>query len=193
MQGKVTEFEQRSFLFRFIYCLLSPNPQGTRNFNTARDRWWFVAVSNCNSTNGLRMNYRFLMTNGERHDLLHYHFSAGLLSNNIFLHKVASFPHKALRFTNNDSGRLINFQHRLKAKQNIYLEVFFYRSDNCLIFSTDEFYIMPVLIAFTLTQFGILFVTIWFAINLKARQLYHTSYKIFLAAVFLHVRKIIRL
>ena len=54
-------------------------------------------------------------------------------------------------------------------------------------FSADEFYIMPVLIVATLCQFGIVFVTIWFAINLKARQLYHNTYKILLAAVFLHV------
>ena len=54
-------------------------------------------------------------------------------------------------------------------------------------FSADEFYIMPVLVVATLIQFGIVFVTIWFAINLKARQLYHNTYKLLLAAVFLHV------
>ena len=34
---------------KYIRC------RGMRNFNTARDRWWFVAVSNCNSTRGLKM------------------------------------------------------------------------------------------------------------------------------------------
>ena len=32
--------------------------KGTRNFNTARERWWFIAVSNCNSSRGLKLRYR---------------------------------------------------------------------------------------------------------------------------------------
>ncbi len=50
--------------------------RGSRNFNTARDRWWFVAVSNCQSAKGLQLSYKFLMTNGPKHDILHHHFSA---------------------------------------------------------------------------------------------------------------------
>lgn len=50
--------------------------KGTRNFNTARERWWFVAVSNCLSSKGLQMSYRLTLTNGAKGDLLHYHFSA---------------------------------------------------------------------------------------------------------------------
>ena len=54
----------------YIHC------KGSRNFNTARDRWWFVAISNCDSVKGLQLSYKFLMTNGPKHDILHHHFSA---------------------------------------------------------------------------------------------------------------------
>ena len=54
-------------------------------------------------------------------------------------------------------------------------------------FSADEFYILPILMVATIVQLCILFLTVWFAINLKSRQLLHVTYKIFLLAAFLHV------
>ncbi|KAE8749390.1 hypothetical protein FOCC_FOCC003904 [Frankliniella occidentalis] len=47
-----------------------------RKFRSARERWWFLAVSNCNATKGLNLHYRFLMTNGPPGDYWHEHFSA---------------------------------------------------------------------------------------------------------------------
>ena len=36
--------------------------KGTRNFNTARERWWFISVSNCNSSRGLKLRFdKFLV------------------------------------------------------------------------------------------------------------------------------------
>jgi len=53
-------------------------------------------------------------------------------------------------------------------------------------FSADEFYILPILMVATLLQFAILLITFFFAVNLKSRQLFHATYKMFLAVVLLH-------
>ncbi|KAJ1520514.1 hypothetical protein ONE63_003637 [Megalurothrips usitatus] len=47
-----------------------------RRFRSARERWWFLAISNCNASKGLNVHYRFLMTNGQPGDYWHEHFSA---------------------------------------------------------------------------------------------------------------------
>jgi hypothetical protein len=31
--------------------------RGNRNFRTARERWWYIAVSNCQSSKGLKLRY----------------------------------------------------------------------------------------------------------------------------------------
>ncbi|XP_069972983.1 transmembrane protein 145 [Penaeus vannamei] len=48
--------------------------KGSRSFRSVRERWWFIAISNCDSTQGLELRYRFTMTNG--YDYWHKHFSA---------------------------------------------------------------------------------------------------------------------
>jgi len=47
-----------------------------RRFRSARERWWFLAISNCNTTQGLSITYKFLMTNGPVEDYWRHHFSA---------------------------------------------------------------------------------------------------------------------
>lgn len=53
---------------------------GMREFRSARERWWFIAVSRCSPTrgppNGLRLKYKIHMTNGEEGDYLHREYSA---------------------------------------------------------------------------------------------------------------------
>lgn len=45
-------------------------------FFSARERWWYIAVSNCGSEKGLDITYRFKMTNGQPGDFWSEHYSA---------------------------------------------------------------------------------------------------------------------
>ena len=94
--------------------------RSSRSFATARDRWWFIAVSNCNSTKGLQLSYKFLMTNGEKDDMLHYHFSADefyLLP--ILL--VAAVTHFILLFFALWSAIVLKSRHLFHATYKLYL------------------------------------------------------------------------
>ncbi|XP_068083223.1 transmembrane protein 145 [Anabrus simplex] len=97
--------------------------RGDASFRTARERWWYLAVSNCNSTKGLSIEFKFSMTNGPPGDFWHHHFSA------------------------------------------------------------DELYILPILIAFLLAYICIIIAIVICTVELKERQLYHTTYKLFVVAV----------
>lgn len=60
----------RSKSNRIVYC------HNARKFQSSRERWWFIAISNCNSTKGIHLRYNILMTNGPPGDYWHEHFSA---------------------------------------------------------------------------------------------------------------------
>ena len=74
-------------------------------------------------------SYKFWLTNGEKGDLLHYHFSA------------------------------------------------------------DEFYILPILMSFGALNVTLLLLTFRSAIQLRQRQLLHTTFKMFMVSVLLQVSK----
>ncbi|XP_065083092.1 transmembrane protein 145-like [Ochlerotatus camptorhynchus] len=54
--------------------IISCSNHGT--FTSSRQRWWYIAISNCGSNRGLDVFYRFKMTNGVPGDFWHEHYSA---------------------------------------------------------------------------------------------------------------------
>uniref|UniRef100_A0AAF5DLE4 GpcrRhopsn4 domain-containing protein n=1 Tax=Strongyloides stercoralis TaxID=6248 RepID=A0AAF5DLE4_STRER len=51
------------------------NCSGSKRFISARPRWWFFAIGNCNSTHGLYLEYSMLMVNRDDPTNWFYHFS----------------------------------------------------------------------------------------------------------------------
>ncbi|XP_064650759.1 transmembrane protein 145-like isoform X6 [Lineus longissimus] len=95
----------------------------TRTFRSSRERWWFIALCNCASPEGLYLNYEITMTNSQNKNLFFYHFSA------------------------------------------------------------DEFYILQVDIAFLLAELLVFALSCYMANILVKRQLFHTTYKMYMAAL----------
>ena len=56
-----------------IFC------KSNRTFASQRERWWYIALSNCDSKKGLRLKYRIVMTNDQAHGSWIKHFSADQL------------------------------------------------------------------------------------------------------------------
>lgn len=98
-----------------------------RKFVSARERWWYIAVSHCMPLTpvGISLKYKIHMTNGAVGDYLHREYSA------------------------------------------------------------DEFYILPIDIAFLIAYVILSALTIVCAVLLRNRQLWHTTYKMYMVSVFL--------
>ncbi|XP_064122889.1 transmembrane protein 145-like isoform X2 [Macrobrachium nipponense] len=99
--------------------------RGSRSFRSVRERWWFIAVSNCESTKGLQLKYKITMTNGFEYWTKH--------------------------------------------------------------FSADEFYILQTNLVAMVLELGILFLSILSAAELKSRQLFHTTYRLYMSGVVIQV------
>ncbi|XP_045457868.1 transmembrane protein 145-like [Melitaea cinxia] len=95
----------------------------SRRFRSARERWWFIGISNCDSPKGLDVRYKFLMTNGPSGDFWHEHFSA------------------------------------------------------------DEFYVLPILLAYTFAYVIVMIAVVMCSVELRCRHLLHATYKLFLASL----------
>lgn len=68
---KLTPFKRRSTRETLI---VRCHNAGT--FFSARERWWYIAISNCGNDKGLDISYRFKMTNGQPGDFWSEHYSA---------------------------------------------------------------------------------------------------------------------
>ena len=66
--ARLFDFEKKSTLI--VSC------RNFGGFTSSRERWWYIAISNCGSGKGLDVKYRFRMTNGPPGDFWHEHFSA---------------------------------------------------------------------------------------------------------------------
>lgn len=53
-------------------------------FFSARQRWWYIAVSNCGSDKGLDIRYKFRMTNGATGEFWSEHYSADEMCKKIY-------------------------------------------------------------------------------------------------------------
>ncbi|XP_052285418.1 transmembrane protein 145-like isoform X1 [Dreissena polymorpha] len=100
-----------------------------RYFKSARERWWYIAISRCQEANytalpvGIKLKYKIHMTNGAVGDYLHREYSA------------------------------------------------------------DEFYILPIDIAFLIVYVVLCVLTVVCAVLLRNRQLWHTTYKMYMVSV----------
>ncbi|KAF2363818.1 Intimal thickness related receptor IRP [Trinorchestia longiramus] len=99
--------------------------RGHRVFASSRERWWFIAVSNCEATKGLNLRYRFSLTNG--YSYWYKHFSA------------------------------------------------------------DEFYILRTNLSAITIELGIFFLSLLCASELKRRQMFHSTYRLYIYAIVLQV------
>lgn len=142
---------------RFINC------HNARRFRSARERWWFIAVSNCKAAKvhpaklilskkleiilfkGIDLNYQLLMTNGPPGDYWREHFSAD------------------------------EFCMLLKT------------ADILCILCESVADILPILMGFSIAySFLMLGITVC-SLELKQRQLLHTTYKIFVLSCVLQL------
>lgn len=65
-----------SFSFRPNHETYIVRCHNAGSFISSRERWWFIAISNCGNDKGLDVKYRFKMTNGKSGDFWNEHFSA---------------------------------------------------------------------------------------------------------------------
>ncbi|GBP42976.1 Transmembrane protein 145 [Eumeta japonica] len=129
-----------------------------RRFRSARERWWFIAISNCDSDKGLDVKYKFLMTNGPEGDFWHQHFSADEFS------KSSGNWSKIIAINKQHTEDTIVKKHASAD--------FAWKPD-----------VLPVLLTYAITYVVVMIAVVMCSVELKSRHLLHTTYKLFLMSI----------
>lgn len=168
-----------------------------RKFRSARERWWFIGIASCNSKKvnkfevlrweisklytirvlqGLDVKYKFYMKNGDRGDYWYEHFSA----DEFCKYLIINF----MRFPENFCKNDIFF---LQTSSQ-----FWHHFVSCIYFCYSAHWFLPVwILLFKHLALNNLINLI--PVELKCRQLLHTTYKLFLVSLALQTAGIMNL
>ncbi|XP_020621574.1 transmembrane protein 145-like [Orbicella faveolata] len=137
---------------------------GDRRFVSNRERWWYLAISNCDSSKGLFLNYRLEMTNGET--FWRKHFSAD--ERFILPMDIAFFIAFIVMW-------MLGIYVASKKYNKLFLHYFYFSV------------ILPMDIAFFIAFIVMWMLGIYVANLLVGRRLFHFSYKLYLTSMTFEV------
>ncbi|WAR05134.1 TM145-like protein [Mya arenaria] len=178
-----------------------------RSFRSARERWWYIAVSHCNPQTSCQEKVDVAkIENGQRLRIMPFPYNTSVSIQ--LLYTYVNCEYKVIGGVDsikcNDDRYFQSTRERwwymaisrchdrnstgpvgIKLKYKIHMtnaEVGDYLHRE---YSADEFYIMPIDVAFLIVYVLLSALVIVCAVFLRNRQLWHTTYKMYMVSVFL--------
>ncbi|KAK2170007.1 hypothetical protein LSH36_5g16011 [Paralvinella palmiformis] len=188
-----------------MYCDYSESSSGneivncsaTQWFRSMRERWWYIALSKCGSHMTCKekespphikpdSNQKIVL------DTQHLWSGCKYVINNVT--KSKELQCRASRSFRSSRERwwfvaVSRCQNSTLQGINLYYRMWLTNGDNLFYkhFSADEFYILQVDIAFLFIELVMLLGSIFVAEQLKERQLFHSTYKLYISALTLEL------